>query len=523
MCIYTRILDYFAGALPAVAIATPSVEHLPAIESIVKALSTHDRLSTYPVYLWNLAEFKRVHRADQGGLIFQESDIDIPPGEVPLTILKAIDEYRGEAIFILQDLETLLTGKNRNPRVLRLFKQVVERLKRSPNRAILLCDRFDLPQDLEGIVYTFTDRLPDYEGVTAAISEQLADLRSAGRTVDIGRDSIPLPLIRACQGLTKTEIKDAIRLGTIVNGGIASEAIASTIQTKKIEKLERLGLSFAAPAPVAVGGLDPLKQWIEEAGKLFNSRDPNLPSPKGVALVGLPGCGKSLIAKTFSSLWNIPCLSFNLGSVLGSLVGQSESQMQHILEITESVAPIVLFIDELEKAFSGVTTENDGGVSRRIFGMFLSWLQDRKPGVFVVGTANNIRGLPPEFLRKGRWDEIFFVDLPTTAERVEILRSQLMRFKVELPEGAIAQIAKSTPNYSGADLEAIVSEAIKLSFFNGCYPAIKPVHFKSAIAASRQSVPAETVADLRRWASTSARLANTPDLEKNGRSNVHMI
>jgi len=283
------------------------------------------------------------------------------------------------------------------------------------------------------------------------------------------------------------------------------------VNSTKIQKLEKLNVEFCGKPNVEAAGLDQLKTWITRKGNRFHNPAPGRPSPKGLMLVGVPGSGKSLIAKTIGTLWNVPVLSVDMGAIYGSLVGESESNLRQLLSHAEAIAPCVLFIDEIEKALAGVSSANDSGVSQRLFGKLLSWMQEKTAQVFVVATANNIAGLPPEFTRKGRFDEVFFVDLPSDRERLAILEAHLARFGAELSEPDKIQITEATQGFSGAELGAVVEEALDAMDMDGN----DTLNLDYLLEAAAVTVPLsqrdqDTITALRTWAKTAARNASTP-------------
>jgi SpoVK/Ycf46/Vps4 family AAA+-type ATPase len=220
-----------------------------------------------------------------------------------------------------------------------------------------------------------------------------------------------------------------------------------------------------------VGGVENLKQWLVKRSKAFTEKaaDFGLPAPKGVLLLGVQGCGKSLCAKAVSSLWKLPLLRFDVGRMFGSLVGSSEENMRRAISTAESVSPAILWVDEIDKAFAGSVSggASDGGTASRVFGTFLTWLGDKTTPVFVIATANDISHLPPELLRKGRLDEIFFVDLPTEGERREIFRIHLEK-KGRVPDGFdLATLARHCEGFSGAEIEQAIVSGLFDAFSQG--------------------------------------------------------
>ena len=247
----------------------------------------------------------------------------------------------------------------------------------------------------------------------------------------------------------------------------------------------------------AVGGLEELKRWLTKRGKAFSmaARDFGLPEPRGILLLGIPGCGKSLTAKAISSMWQLPLLKLDVGKVFSSLVGSSEENVRRAIATAESIAPSILWLDEMEKGFSGLSSsgQTDGGTTARVFGTFLTWLQEKKTAVFVVATCNNAAELPPELLRKGRFDEIFFVDLPSKEERKEILRIHLEKRRRNPDKYNIERLADMTKDFAGSELEEIIVSGLYESKTMG-----------------------EQIQRIREWAKIRARKASGAEWEADG-------
>ena len=220
-----------------------------------------------------------------------------------------------------------------------------------------------------------------------------------------------------------------------------------------------------------IGGLEKLKEWLKRKAKVFASLERaikfGVDVPNGILILGMPGCGKSLAAKATATLFNVPLIRLDVGRLMGMYVGESEGNMRRALALAETVSPCVLWIDELEKAFAGIGGPGGGEVTTRLFGHFLTWMQEKESTVFIVATANDISKLPPEFLRKGRFDELFFVDLPDEAERRKIIEIHLKKrgkWDGKIDAGALA---RKTDGFSGADLEAVVKDAVETAFIDG--------------------------------------------------------
>jgi SpoVK/Ycf46/Vps4 family AAA+-type ATPase len=264
----------------------------------------------------------------------------------------------------------------------------------------------------------------------------------------------------------------------------------------------------------AVGGLENLKDWLHRRARAFGSdaRAFGLPEPRGLLLLGVQGCGKSLTAKAIASQWSMPLLRLDMGRVFSGLIGSSEENLRRAIRVAESAAPAVLWLDEIDKALSGSASSNftDGGTTARVLGAFLTWLQEKTAPVFVVATANRVEGLPPELLRKGRFDEIFFIDLPDAAERAEILRIHLHRRGRDPATFNLPQLAAASEQFSGAELEQAVVEGLHQAFAAGT--DLRDAHVMSAL---RETVPLavtlhEEVSRVREWARERTRPASPP-------------
>jgi SpoVK/Ycf46/Vps4 family AAA+-type ATPase len=257
-----------------------------------------------------------------------------------------------------------------------------------------------------------------------------------------------------------------------------------------------------------VGGHDLLKEWLTKRSKSFSeaAREFGIPNPKGVLMIGIQGCGKSLVAKAISSAYGLPMLRMDVGRIFGSLVGQSEENMRKAIRVAESLAPCCLWIDELEKGFAGMGGGvSDSGTTARVFSTFLTWMQEKTKPVFLIATANDVSALPPELLRKGRFDEIFFIDLPDLDERKEIFKIHLKKRGRNSGRFKVAELAKKTEGFSGAEIEQIVIGALNHAFFDE-----RKLSTKDLIDEAENQVPlsvmmSEEIAELREWAKLRAR------------------
>ena len=270
-----------------------------------------------------------------------------------------------------------------------------------------------------------------------------------------------------------------------------------------------------------VGGLENLKSWLNKRNNSWSESAKKycLPAPKGVLITGVPGCGKSLTAKAMSAAWQLPLLKLDFGKIFSGIVGSSEENMRKAIKTAEAVAPSILWVDEIEKSLSGLNSNGDSGTSSRIFGTFLTWMQEKTAPVFVIATANNINSLPAELLRKGRFDEIFFVDLPTQREREEIFKLHLSKrlkdkdvaSKIEINSDLYKQLAQMTEGFVGAEIEQVVISALYEAFFNK-----RPLEFSDLANTIKNVVPLsvtqkEQILAIRQWANIRAVAATKKD------------
>jgi ATP-dependent 26S proteasome regulatory subunit len=365
-----------------------------------------------------------------------------------LEYIDAADESE-PAIFVLRDFHRFLD----NVQVARWLRELARTLKRKPHTVILLAPTLELPPDLAEDVSVLDMRPPTYEQIEEEINRLLKN--QSVRLEVGGREA----LVKACQGLMMNRIQLVISKALAQHARIDHRAIHLALEEKKqrIRQTEVLEFYPVAETLDDVGGMDVLKMWLNRRATAFTeeARAYGLPNPKGVMLVGIQGTGKSLVAKTIANLWQLPLLRMDVGRLMGALVGQSEQRTREAIQIAEAMAPCVLWIDEIDKAFAGSASGSpvgDSGTSARVFGTVVTWMQEKTTPVFVTATANAIENLPPELLRKGRFDEIFFIGLPSEQEREEIFYVHLRRVReMRLREFDLRRLAAASDGYSGAD------------------------------------------------------------------------
>ena len=374
---------------------------------------------------------------------------------------------------------------------------------------ILMSPVQQIPIELEKEVVMLDFPLPDLSELNQVLSQQLEQHRVRRVTTETREK-----LLKAALGLTKDEAEKVYRKAYVTAGRLTAEEVDVVLSEKK-QLIRRNGiLEYIEEDETidVVGGLEELKHWLRQRSNAFTekAREYGLPQPKGMLILGVPGCGKSLIAKTTSRLWGLPLLRLDMGRVYdGSTVGRSEANLRSALKTAESISPVILFIDELDKAFAGGSgsADSDGGTSSRIFGTFLTWMQEKTSPVFVMATANRVERLPGEFLRKGRFDEIFFVDLPTKEERQDIFQIHLSKRREEIDRFDVDQLANVSDGFSGAEIEQAIIAAMYEAFAQD-----REFTQLDIIAAIKSTLPlsktmTEQVTALRDWARQRARPA----------------
>ena len=438
----------------------------------------------------------------------------------PMRALELAVQYQDPAIFVLKDFHAFLGGNGRplDPQVVRRLRDIVPQLKQSPKpkSLMIVAPALVLPLDLQKDVQVIDFDLPSFDEILAALREMIAANKASGRIAIDLKESEDKLLATAALGLTLQEAENAFARAMVEDGKLDASDVDVILQEKQqiIRKTQILEFISSDLSIDDVGGLENLKRWLVKRNRswLEEARRYCLPPPKGVLITGVPGCGKSLVAKSISAMWKLPLLRLDIGRIFSGIVGSSEENVRTAIKTAEAIAPSILWIDEIEKGFSGTGSSGDGGTATRVFGTFLTWMQEKTKPVFVIATANNIHSLPPEMLRKGRFDEIFFVDLPTKAERADIfllhlkkrLRDKQVLGDFKLDKALLDRFADSTEGFVGAEIENIVVAALFEAFSEK-----RAISVDDFIKAIRNTVPlavtqAEQIQAIREWASLRA-------------------
>jgi ATP-dependent 26S proteasome regulatory subunit len=431
----------------------------------------------------------------------------------PLEAVEAVNGLPEDALVLLADFHLFL--QDNNPVLIRAIKDALVAGKAKGRVLVVLGCRQVLPPELEREFVVLDFGLPGKEQLGVVLD---GICRSAKLKKPEGdeRDQI----LDSATGMTCGEAENAYALAVIeskrVEPGIVAREKAATV--KKNGLLEVVTVKETLDD---IGGLDVLKAWLLKRRDAFTqrAREYGLPSPKGLLIAGIPGTGKSLTAKATASVFGRPLLKLDAGKLYGSLVGQSEGNLRAVIQTAEAIAPCVLFIDELEKGFAGSKSSGstDGGTSSRVFGSFISWMQEKTAPVFVVATANDVTQLPPELLRKGRWDDLFFVDLPNETEREAIWRIQIERHGRDRGHFDTLALAKASEGHTGAEIEQGVVDALYAAFAAGREPGMPDLLKALAETVPLSKLMAEQIAGLRKWSAGRCRMATSPIQEVNGR------
>lgn len=490
------ILPYVKSGHPGIYLVSPEETR---VEAEIQAVA---RQAGYSLYAWSVTD----------GLV-NTQDGSVRPANEPMEAIAAISELGENAIVLLRDFHLFL--EDANPVLLRALKDELARSKTQGRCLIVVGCRQILPPELERefVVLDFAlPGKPELEQVVAGICESAKAAKPKGEVLDA--------ILEAATGMTCAEAENALALSLVETKSLDPVRIARE-KALSVKKSGILELVEDLPSLASIGGLTLLKEWLTLRKDAFSRRaqEYGLPTPKGLLIVGVPGTGKSLAAKATASLLGRPLLKLDAGRLYGGLVGQSEGNLRAVIQTCEAIAPCVLWIDEIEKAFAGSKSSGmtDGGTSSRVFGSFLSWMQEKQSPVFVVATANDVTQLPPEFLRKGRFDELFFVDLPTQQEREAIWSIQIAKYGRKPKGYNLGALSIGSDGFTGAEIEQAYIEGLYEAFGKGREPDTVGLGAILAQQVPLSRLMGEQIATLRQWAQGRARPATRPDAGKSGR------
>lgn len=477
-----------AGRVPIITIETR--DERSAQRLVVETAAGPGVPRPVPVFAWTLTEGLR--RRDQDFGTAQRHNAQ------PRDLLHWIRDIDQPGVYILKDFHPFLD----DPVHVRLLKDIALGFDRVPRTVVLVSHQITVPGELSHLVASFDLAFPSDPERREIVDRVAMEWQHArGLPARVDHRAVDL-LVANLAGLTHADVERLARSAVFDDGAIDSSDVAAVTRAKH----ELLGgdgavtYEYETASLADLGGMDRLKSWLALRAPAFDGSAPHLQSPKGVLLLGVQGCGKSLAAKVASSVLGVPLLRADLGAVRDKYVGESERKLRDALAMADVLAPCVLWIDEIEKGLASDSA--DGGVSSRLLGTFLTWLAEKSTKVFVVATANDITALPPELVRKGRFDEIFFVDLPTAPVRAQILGIHTSRRRLALDGATLEALAARAEGFSGAEIEQAVVSATYAAHARG--QTLGPDHIAAELAATRPLavVMAEPIAQLRSWAST---------------------
>lgn len=384
----------------------------------------------------------------------------------PLDVLRHIQALQTKGVYWLKDFATHLDDAT----LARLFREIAHAFSYSQSALIVTGERVSLPKEIAHEAVYFDLPLPGTTELKQAIDSAIRSFR--GRVaVDLSPQEAQ-QLTQAVQGMTLKQTKKVIAYAALADRQLNAADIGRVLE-RKIQVIRETGLLDYIPPEkntAQLGGFDRLSQWLDRArtGYSDQAKSFGLTPPKGILIVGIQGCGKSLAAKTIARQWQMPLLKLDTGKLYDKYIGASEKNFRQAVSLAEKMAPAVLWIDEIEKSMGQSSSDADGGLSRRLFGSFLTWLQEKSQEVFVVATANDLSQLPPELLRKGRFDEIFFVDLPDSQDRFTIFQIQMVRYQQDPQHFDLDRLVAASDGFSGAEIEQVIVSALYHALYERC-------------------------------------------------------
>lgn len=443
-----------------------------------------------PVFQWTVTEGLRRLDVNLGGPQQHNAEPD--------AVLKSMRSTPTAGIYVLLDFHPFLN----DPVNVRLLKDICQDYDRLPRTVVLISHEIQLPRELEHLSARFSLAFPSREERREIVERVAADwARTHGQRVKTDRKSFEL-LLENLRGLSTGDTERLARKVIFDDGALLPSDLPAVMQAK-YELLNRggvLAFEYDTAQFADLGGMSRLKEWLRRRKPAFDGSAPQLDAPKGVLLLGVQGCGKSVAAKAAAGIFGVPLLRLDFATIHNKYIGESERNLRESLSTAEMMEPCVLWIDEIEKGVAAGGGDGDSGTSKRLLGTFLTWLAEKKSRVFVVATANDISSLPPELVRKGRLDEIFFVDLPSAAVREDVLRIHSKKRNLALSDAHVKQLAAACDGFSGAEIEQAVVSAVYAA--HATNEPVGAQHVLQEIGATRplSVTMAEKIFELRSWA-----------------------
>ena len=502
MTIVQKLMNYLKAGYPCLSIQTTEEKRCQG--DICNAAKSTDR----KVITWSASE----------GIVHVDTAERIDDTNDLLDALKVLHKSEEEnQVIILRDVHNW--PLDRDPILSRYLRDVITDAPAKANCVVIVCPEFKPYSSIAKLVTMLDYALPNHEELRE-IAKNIADGTSSKKKIKKADDDV----IRALSGLSTTEAENALALSLVETGEFSPDII----YREKVAAVKRTDLlEIVDPDPRgldAIGGLENLKAWILTRKEAYSpeAEKYGLPSPKGCLLVGVPGSGKSLSAKVIGTALNVPTLKLDIGKLFTEWVGKSEQRTREALQLAEAMSPCVLMLDEVDKGLSGASGSgsNDSGVTRRVFGTLLTWMQEKKKPVLCVMTANQVEHLPPEFLRRGRFDELFTIDLPHQSEREQISAVIIKKLGRDPSKFDLTKIAQATVDYTGAEIEAVVNESLFLGYADNK----REINTDDIVNAAKTVIPisktmAEKITAIRKWGEGRARQASLPAVQQTVSSN----
>jgi SpoVK/Ycf46/Vps4 family AAA+-type ATPase len=482
----TELTTLLRSRIPLVLIETRDEPRaLALIESLAVKLegATHT-----PLFQWTVTDGLRRIDIDLGGPQKHNSE--------PVDVLKSIRATDKPGIYVLLDFHPFLN----DPIHVRLLKDICQGYSKTARTLVLISHELALPRELEHFAARFQLAFPDRVERQSIVEKVAGEwTQSQGSRVRTDRKALGL-LIENLVGLSASDTERLARTAIFDDGALEASDLPALMQAK-YQLLNRSGVlayEYDTAKFADLGGMRKLKEWLRQRRSAFDGSAPHLDAPKGLLLLGVQGCGKSMAARAAAGIYGVPLLRLDFAALHNKYLGESERNLREVLATADVMAPCVLWIDEIEKGIAN--SDGDGGTSRRVLGSFLTWLAEKKTRVFVIATANDITVLPPELIRKGRFDEIFFVDLPTPAVRAEVLRIHAAKRSLVLTEDHIQKLVEACEGFSGAEVEQAIVSALYVAHANDT--TVSAAHVLNELRATRplSVVMADRIAALREWA-----------------------
>ena len=495
--IAAKLIHYVQAGYPGLYLVSPEEQR---VEAELKTVTDHlnrDRAAKehYQLCYWSVVdglvntETKQVHSAND-----------------PLEVLQAISEQQERTIILLKDYPLFL--QDPNPILVRKLKDVLLEAKTKQKTLIIVGCRLVLPPELEREITVVEFALPGKE----ALRHVLDGIIESAKLSDLAVEQQEKAVEAAC-GLTTIEAENAFALSYVQTRTIEASVVARE-KAQAVKKSGLLEIIEARESLDSIGGLDVLKDWLVKRRNAFTQRavDYGLPPAKGLLIIGCAGTGKSLSAKVTARVFGVPLLKLDAGRIYGGLVGQSEANLRSVIQTAEAIAPCCLWVDEIEKGLAGSKSSGstDGGTSARVLGSLLSWMSEKTAPVFVVATANDVSQLPPELLRAGRWDSMFFVDLPNVDERQAIWTIQIRKHGRNPADFDAVQLARASEGLTGSEIEAVFVESLYDAFDRDTEPTDLDIARVLTDFVPLSKTMAEQINALRAWATGRARFATSP-------------